>query len=76
LLQRELNPYWRNGGTGLPQERKDAEQVCKESRTLSVKSVDDQGVDWLHQALKHSKEQAAKEGESAEEISAEQWGVR
>jgi hypothetical protein len=73
---RELNPYWRDGGTGLPQEKKDAAQGYEESRTLPVKSVGDQGVDWLRRALKRTKEQAAKEGRSAEEIAVERWGVR
>ncbi|PNF29390.1 CWF19-like protein 2 [Cryptotermes secundus] len=72
---RELNPYWRDGGTGLPPERKDAEQVSKEARTLPVKSAGHQGVDWLHQTLEHSKEQTAKEGRSVGEIAMEQKGT-
>jgi hypothetical protein len=73
---RELNPYWRDGGTGLPQEKTAEEYGNKESQTVPVKSTGDHGVDWLQRALKRSKEQAAKEGRSVEEVAAERWGVR
>jgi hypothetical protein len=43
---------------------------------VPVKSVDDQGVDWLCQSLEHTKQQAAKEGRNAEEIPMEHMGVR
>jgi hypothetical protein len=73
---RELNPYWRDGGTGLPQEKKAEGLGNRKSRTLPVKSVGDHGVDWLQRALKHTNEQAANEGRSVEEVAAERWGVR
>ena len=73
---RELNPYWRDGGTGLPQEKTAEEYGNKESQTVPVKSIGDHGVHWLQRALKRSKEQAAKEGRSVEEVAAERWGVR
>lgn len=71
---RELNPYWRDGGTGLPQEKKAEGLGNRKSRTLPVKSVGDHGVDWLQRALKHTNEQAANEGRSVEEVAAERWG--
>jgi hypothetical protein len=73
---RELNPYWRDGGTGLPQEKKAEELGNRESQTLPVKSVGDHGLDWLQRALKRTKEQAANEGRNVEEVAAERWGVR
>lgn len=61
---------------GLPQEKRVEELDNRGSRTLSVKSVGDHGVDWLQRALKRTKEQAANEGRSVEEVAAERWGVR
>lgn len=61
---------------GLPQEKRAEELDNRRSRTLPVKSVGDHGVDWLQRALKRTKEQAANEGRSMEEVAAERWGVR
>ncbi|KAJ4430038.1 hypothetical protein ANN_22246 [Periplaneta americana] len=70
---RELNPYWKDGGTGLPQEE-EHERGKKELHSLPAKAVGDQGVDWLRRALKRAKEQAAEEGRTLEEVAAERWG--
>ncbi|KAJ9575240.1 hypothetical protein L9F63_025809 [Diploptera punctata] len=65
----ELNPYWKDGGTGLPEEKDTRNQP-----TLSEKAVGDYGVDWLRRALKRAKEQAVEEGKSLEAVAAERWG--
>ncbi|PSN37445.1 CWF19-like protein 2 [Blattella germanica] len=70
---RELNPYWKDGGTGLPQEKEEVQRK-NDSRTLSEKAVGDYGVDWLRRAMKRTKEQAEEEGRTMEEVAAERWG--
>lgn len=60
---KELNPYWKNGGSGLPQE-----DTVKES---TEKIMD---PNWLKKSLHRAKEQAAREGRSLEEVAAERWG--
>lgn len=59
---RELNPYFKNGGTGLPEE--------ESQQNASV------GLDgaWLRRALQRAKEQAEKENKSLEEVAAQRWG--
>jgi hypothetical protein len=43
---------------------------------MPVKSVGDQGVDWLCQSLKRTKQQAAKEGRNAEDVTMGHGEVR
>ncbi|KAH0556521.1 CWF19-like protein 2 [Cotesia glomerata] len=57
----ELNPYWKNGGTGIPEEQ-------KKSKALSM------DPQWLKKSLQRAQEQAREEGRSLEEIAAERWG--
>jgi len=64
-----LNPYWRDGGSGLPEQEKGSDLK------LPSKSVGDQGSGWLRKALKRIYEQAQETGEDPEEIAAERWGV-
>lgn len=59
---KELNPYWKNGGSGLPEEN-------------SIKAEPVMDVNWLRKSLQRAKEQAISEGRSLEEIAAERWGV-
>lgn len=59
---RESNPYWKNGGTGMPEENKSA------NMTMDVK--------WLKKSLKRAEEFAQEEGKSLEEVAAARWGVR
>jgi hypothetical protein len=66
-----LNPFWRDGGTGLPSEESEDDSV-----KISSSRVGDQGVYWLKKALQRAKEQAAEEKISLEDVVAERWGVR
>ncbi|XP_043253337.1 CWF19-like protein 2 [Colletes gigas] len=60
---RELNPYWKNGGNGLPSTsltKTDTKQIAS--------------VDWLKKSLRRAQEQAKHEGRSLEEVAADRWG--
>jgi len=64
---RELNPFWKDGGKGLPEEKPTSE--------VKPKAVaGDGGKSWLRRAYKRAVEQAAEEGRSLEEVAAERWG--
>ncbi|XP_035682675.1 CWF19-like protein 2 [Branchiostoma floridae] len=67
---RELNPYWRDGGTGLPEE---APSKVKDMPKRTV-GVYDGGADWLRRQYKRAKEQAEEEGRSLEDIVEQRWG--
>lgn len=61
---RELNPYWKDGGDGLPEissERFDSPQVLD--------------ANWLKKSLRRAKEQAHRDGKTLEEVATERWGV-
>lgn len=60
---KELNPFWKNGGTGMPSEEKKPK----------AQKMD---VDWLKKSLQRAKEFAEQEGKSLEEVARERWGVR
>nr|XP_018901629.1 PREDICTED: CWF19-like protein 2 [Bemisia tabaci] len=66
---RELNPYWKNGGTGVPEEDKKS----AEPKLTSV-DVGDRGLEWLRKALVRTQEQAEAEGRSLEDVAVERWG--
>ncbi|KFV73057.1 CWF19-like 2, partial [Dryobates pubescens] len=68
LSERELNPYWKDGGTGLPPERDEATSVKK------VTAVEDAGLSWLRKSYQRMKEQAEREKRDFEEIVAERYG--
>ena len=59
----ELNPYWKDGGVGLPEV-----EVTKSS------SVGDGGRSWLLRAYKRALERVEEDGISLEEIATQQWG--
>ncbi|XP_028519021.1 CWF19-like protein 2 [Exaiptasia diaphana] len=63
---RELNPYWKNGGTGLPAEKVEVAKSDSETIMYDVK--------WLKKALQRSKEQAEVEGRSLEDVVSDRWG--
>ncbi|XP_061058584.1 CWF19-like protein 2 isoform X2 [Eubalaena glacialis] len=66
LLERELNPYWKDGGTGLPPED------CNVSSVTKV--VEDGGLSWLRKSYQRMKEQAEKQNRNFEDIVAERYG--
>ncbi|NXI96701.1 C19L2 protein, partial [Psophia crepitans] len=68
LSERELNPYWKHGGTGLPPEKDGAASV------KNVTVVEDAGLSWLRKSYRRMKEQAEREKRNFEEIVAERYG--
>ncbi|XP_057255716.1 CWF19-like protein 2 isoform X1 [Pezoporus wallicus] len=68
LSERELNPYWKDGGTGLPPAKDEATSVKK------VTVVEDAGLSWLQKSYQRMKEQAEREKRNVEEIVAERYG--
>ncbi|XP_069739588.1 CWF19-like protein 2 isoform X1 [Phaenicophaeus curvirostris] len=68
LSERELNPYWKDGGTGLPPEKDEAASVKK------VSVVEDAGLSWLRKSYQRMKEQAEREKRNFEDIVAERYG--
>nr|XP_053640069.1 CWF19-like protein 2 [Cherax quadricarinatus] len=65
---RELNPYFKDGGTGLPEQR-NKDEVSPAPSSLGLDAA------WLRKALKRAEEQAQLEKKSLEEIAAQRWGV-
>ncbi|XP_042723198.1 CWF19-like protein 2 [Lagopus leucura] len=68
LSERELNPYWKDGGTGLPPEEDHSASVKK------VTVIEDAGLSWLRKSYQRMKEQAEREKRDIEEIVAERYG--
>ncbi|KAM4828045.1 CWF19-like protein 2 isoform 2-T2 [Thomomys bottae] len=68
LLERELNPYWKDGGTGLPSED------CGVSSVTKASGVEDGGLSWLRKSYQRMKEQAEKENRDFEDIVSERYG--
>uniref|UniRef100_A0ABM5FWG7 CWF19-like protein 2 isoform X1 n=1 Tax=Pogona vitticeps TaxID=103695 RepID=A0ABM5FWG7_9SAUR len=71
LADRELNPYWKDGGTGLPPEevKPSTKELC-----LVVTAVEDGGLSWLKKSYQRMKEQAKRENRDLDEIVAERYG--
>jgi len=68
---RELNPYWKEGGTGLPSERETSQESThrEESPSNSFSSS------WLKKAYQRAKEEAEEEGKSLADVVAKRYGV-
>ncbi|XP_076359633.1 CWF19-like protein 2 isoform X2 [Tachypleus tridentatus] len=62
---KELNPYWKHGGTGLPQE---------ETAEITRHQTGDAGLSWLRRAYRRIKERAQEENRTMEDVAAERWG--
>lgn len=69
--KRELNPYWKDGGTGLPPELSDHNPLAPKTTF----SANDGGLSWWRKAYQRCAELAEAEGRSLEEIAAERYGV-
>ncbi|XP_035536164.1 CWF19-like protein 2 [Morone saxatilis] len=69
LHKLELNPFWKDGGTGLPPEQK--------AGTAATKGlvVNDGGLGWLRKNYQRMKEQAEREQRSLNDVVAERYGV-
>nr|XP_019944229.1 PREDICTED: CWF19-like protein 2 [Paralichthys olivaceus] len=68
LHKLELNPYWKNGGTGMPPGVTAGTAVKKGS------VVNDGGLSWLRKSYQRMKEQAEREQRSVNDVVAERYG--
>lgn len=68
---RELNPFFKNNGSGYPEE--DGPKSGGD-RLMPPTVVGDGGASWRLKALKRAKEQAARDGRNIKEVVAERWG--
>lgn len=71
MHERELNPYWKDGGIGLPEEATKKEK--KESTEVQTLSGDG-GLSWMRKSYQRCVQQAEEEGRSLEDVAAERYG--
>lgn len=76
---KELNPYWREGGKGLPEtlyaaKHQEGSSVGAGSRESRKDVVGDGGRSWLLKSYKRALEQSKSEGRPFEDIARERWG--
>lgn len=79
---KELNPYWREGGGGLPEkalkghDRRDHEgsSVGTGRRESGRDVVGDGGRSWVLKSYKRALEQSKSEGRAFEDVARERWG--
>ncbi|CAA7399250.1 unnamed protein product [Spirodela intermedia] len=69
---RELNPYYKDSGSGFPEEAPDTAQ--NSSKLFASSVVGDGGASWRLKALKRAQEQAARDGRKLDEVVEERWG--
>ncbi|KAL7401219.1 hypothetical protein ABVT39_025035 [Epinephelus coioides] len=69
LHKLELNPYWKDGGTGLPPEKMAGNEAKKEGPV-----VNDAGLSWLRKSYQRMKEQAEREQRNLSDVVAERYG--
>lgn len=67
--ERELNPYWKEGGTGLPEEN------VTQKRASAPHAVGDGGFSWMKKAYGRCVEQAKEENRTLEDVAIEKYGV-
>ncbi len=68
---RELNPYWKDGGSGVPENKPPAAS----STPPAPSAAGDGGLSWLRKAYDRCKQQAQDEGRSLEDVVADRYGV-
>ncbi|KAJ8410813.1 hypothetical protein AAFF_G00187700 [Aldrovandia affinis] len=68
LHKLELNPFWKDGGSGLPPQK----SFAAPPQRAGV--VDDGGLSWLRKAYQRMREQAEREQRSLEAVVAERYG--
>ncbi|XP_048735526.2 CWF19-like protein 2 [Ostrea edulis] len=66
--ERELNPYWKDGGTGLPEEKVAPKKAC------APLPVGDGGYSWMKKAYNRCVEQAKEENRTLEDVATEKYG--
>ena len=86
---RELNPFWKDGGIGLPSTEKNSEtsqlppelsrpnassSSLSSSSSSKYRSMGDGGHSWLLRAYKRVLEQSKGSDQSLEEIATQRWG--
>ncbi|OVA07564.1 Cwf19-like protein [Macleaya cordata] len=69
---REMNPYYKDDGSGFPED--EVQTKVGGSQLLSSSVVGDGGASWRLKALKRAQEQAARDGRKLEEVVEERWG--
>ncbi|KAG9440009.1 hypothetical protein H6P81_020174 [Aristolochia fimbriata] len=69
---RELNPYFKNRGSGYPED--ETQTGASAGQLLPSSVVGDGGASWRLKALKRAREQAAREGRMFDEVVEERWG--
>ncbi|KAK6930572.1 Cwf19-like protein, C-terminal domain-2 [Dillenia turbinata] len=69
---KELNPYFKDNGSGYPEEQDQRKSAGDQLLSSSV--VGDGGASWRLKALKRAQEQATREGRKLEEVVEERWG--
>uniref|UniRef100_A0A8W8I2B8 CWF19-like protein 2 n=2 Tax=Magallana gigas TaxID=29159 RepID=A0A8W8I2B8_MAGGI len=66
--ERELNPYWKEGGTGLPEEN------VTQKKASAPHAVGDGGFSWMKKAYGRCVEQAKEENRTLEDVAIEKYG--
>ncbi|XP_078102467.1 CWF19-like protein 2 [Sander vitreus] len=69
LHKLELNPYWKDGGTGLPPQKM-AGPAAKKGGPV----VNDAGLGWLRKSYQRMQEQAERQQRSLNDVVAERYG--
>lgn len=69
---KELNPYFKENGTGYPEESDRTKSDI--GKLPPPRVVGDGGASWRLKALKRAEEQAARDGRRLEEVVEERWG--
>jgi hypothetical protein len=73
---RELNPFWKDGGTGLPSEEPGTSSNSSSTKAEETKRpVGPGGSTWLRRAFRRAQEMAEEQGRPVEDVVSERFGV-